>query len=346
VKADAYDKIDKELLGYVEDVLLNKCDNATERMLEYAATLEPKCKPTAVVKKGSVPVFTPSPKVNPRDDDTLAPPQTLAPVPVYKPFECSIQPTANYGVIQKLFQERILVIDGAMGTSIQKYKLEEEDFRGERYANHTHPLQGNNDILVITRPDVILEIHSKFLECGADFIETNTFSGTSIAQADYELQAEEEVYLINKKAAEVAKEACKKFTEKDPSKPRFVCGAIGPTNRTLSVSPSVENPAFRNVTFDEVVAAYTVQIDSLLAGGVDVLLVETIFDTLNAKAALYAIEQYFAEKGIRLPVFVSGTIVDNSGRTLSGQTNEAFWNSVQHVKPMAIGLNCALGPWT
>ena len=273
----------------------------------------------------------------------LLPPEKLDPVPIYKPFESSIQPTANYGVIDKLFKERILVIDGAMGTSIQKYKLDEPDFQGERYANHSHPLKGNNDILVITRPDIISEIHSKFLEVGADFIETNTFSGTSIAQADYELQAEEEVYLINKKAAEIAKECCKKFTAKDPSKPRFVCGAIGPTNRTLSVSPSVENPAFRNVTFDEVVAAYTVQIDSLVAGGVDVLLVETIFDTLNAKAALYAIEQYFATKGVRFPVFVSGTIVDNSGRTLSGQTNEAFWNSVQHAKPLAIGLNCALG---
>ena len=232
------------------------------RMLEFAETLEPKCKPTAVVRKGGAPAFTPSPKVNPRDHDTLAPPENLAPVPVYKPFSCAIEPTANYGVIQKLFEERILVIDGAMGTSIQKYKLDEPDFRGERYANHTHPLKGNNDILVITRPDVISEIHSKFLECGADFIETNTFSGTSIAQADYELQAEEEVYLINQKAAEIAKECCAKFTAKDPSKPRFVCGAIGPTNRTLSVSPSVENPAFRNVTFDEVVAAYTVQIDS------------------------------------------------------------------------------------
>ena len=343
VKADAYDKIDKELLGYVEDVLLNRCDNATERMLEFAATLEPKCKPTAVVKKGSGVAFTSSPKVNPRDHDALAPPENLCPVPVYKPFKSSIEPTANYGVIDKLFRERILVIDGAMGTSIQKYKLDEPDFQGERYKNHSHPLKGNNDILVITRPDIISEIHSKFLEVGADFIETNTFSGTSIAQADYELQAEEEVYLINKTAAELAKECCVKFTAKDPSKPRFVCGAIGPTNRTLSVSPSVENPAFRNVTFDEVVAAYTVQIDSLLAGGVDVLLVETIFDTLNAKAALYAIEQYFAEKGIRLPVFISGTIVDNSGRTLSGQTNEAFWNSVKHVKPMALGLNCALG---
>mmetsp|Transcript_14897 Transcript_14897/g.37861 ORF Transcript_14897/g.37861 Transcript_14897/m.37861 type:complete len:1207 (+) Transcript_14897:3-3623(+) len=181
------------------------------------------------------------------------------------------------------------------------------------------------------------------LEVGADIIETNTFSGTCIAQADYELQAEEEVRLINRRAAEIAKACCSEYTAKDPSKPRFVAGAIGPTNRTLSVSPSVENPAFRNVTFDEVVAAYHTQIDSLMEGGVDILLVETIFDTLNAKAAIYAIEQYFDSKGVRIPVFVSGTIVDNSGRTLSGQTNEAFWNSVQHARPMALGLNCALG---
>jgi 5-methyltetrahydrofolate--homocysteine methyltransferase len=205
-------------------------------------------------------------------------------------------------------------------------------------------MKGNNDILVITRPEIIEEIHTKFLEAGADIIETNTFNGTTISMADYGLDTVEEVFFINKTAAELAKRCTKAFMEKYPDKgPKFVAGAIGPTNKTLSVSPSVENPAFRGITYDEVVTAYYQQAEGLWAGGADVFFVETIFDTLNAKAALYALEQFFEDKGKRIPVFVSGTIVDNSGRTLSGQTNEAFWNSVSHAKPFAVGLNCALG---
>eukprot|EP00899_Mesostigma_viride_P007111 jgi/Mesvir1/16400/Mv18138-RA.1 len=249
----------------------------------------------------------------------------------------------NFATLERLMTERVLMIDGAMGTMIQRHKLSEEDFRGERYKNHGHDLKGDNDILVITRPDVIEGIHREYLEAGADIIETNTFNGTSISQADYELQAREEVLLINTQAAAVARRAADEYTARDPSRPRFVAGAIGPTNKTLSVSPSVENPAFRGCNYDDIVRAYYEQVEGLIAGGVDLLLVETIFDTLNAKAALYAIETFFEDKGFRLPVFVSGTIVDLSGRTLSGQTNEAFWISIAHAKPMAVGLNCALG---
>ena len=241
-------------------------------------------------------------------------------------------------------RERIIYIDGAMGTMIQRYKLEEPDFRGERFAAHGHELKGNNDVLVLTRPDVIDEIHTAYLEAGADIIETNTFNGTSISQADYELQDRETVYAINREAAALAKRAAARFMAAHPEAgPKFVAGAVGPTNKTLSVSPSVENPAFRGITYDEVVDAYYEQLEGLYDGGVDMLLVETIFDTLNAKAAVFALEKFFAAKGVRLPVFISGTIVDNSGRTLSGQTNEAFWNSVSHAKPLAVGLNCALG---
>merc|ERR1719399_2444999 len=230
-----------------------------------------------------------------------------------------------------------------MGTSIQKYKLEEPDFRGEQWKEHTHDLKGDNDLLCVTRPDIIEEIHNGFLAAGADIIETNTFNGTNISQADYELESKENVFLINKTGAEVAKKCCTEWTAKNPSKPRFAAGAIGPTNRTLSVSPSVENPAMRNCTFDEVVDSYFEQAEGLLAGGIDMFLVETIFDSLNAKAAMYALDLFFEKIGYRIPVFVSGTIVDNSGRTLSGQTNEAFWNSMRHAKPLALGLNCALG---
>lgn len=237
----------------------------------------------------------------------------------------------------------IVFIDGAMGTMIQRYKLGEADFRGERYANHSHELKGNNDVLVITRPDVIEEIHMQYLEGGADIIETNTFNGTTISQADYELQAPEEVFLINKTAAQLAKKATAAYMAAHPGSRKFVAGAVGPTNKTLSVSPSVENPAFRGISYDEVEEAYFQQLEGLYEGGVDMFLVETIFDTLNAKAAVYALERFFASKGVRIPVFISGTIVDNSGRTLSGQTNEAFWNSVSHARPLAIGLNCALG---
>jgi len=264
-------------------------------------------------------------------------------VPTYAKWIDPVKPTAAFDLINKIMSERIMVIDGAMGTAVQKYKLTEDDFRGERFKNHTHDLKGNNDILVITRPDVIEEIHMKYLEAGADIIETNTFNSTMISQLDYELDIKEVVYDLNKTAAQLAKKCCVAMTKKDPSKPRFAAGAVGPTNKTLSVSPSVENPAFRGCTYDEVVDAYYEQVEALIDGGVDVLLVETIFDTLNAKAAMFAIDKFFEKWGQKIPVFVSGTIVDNSGRTLSGQTNEAFWNSMSHSKPIAIGLNCALG---
>jgi len=254
-----------------------------------------------------------------------------------------VKPTKAFDQINKIMKERIMVIDGAMGTAVQKYKLTEEDFRGERFKDHTHDLKGNNDILVITRPDVIEEIHTKYLEAGADIIETNTFNSTMISQLDYELDKKDVVYDLNKTAAQLAKKCCVAMTKKDPSRPRFAAGAVGPTNKTLSVSPSVENPAFRGCTYDEIVQAYYEQVEALIDGGVDMLLVETIFDTLNAKAAMFAIDLFFEKWGQKIPVFVSGTIVDNSGRTLSGQTNEAFWNSMSHSKPLAIGLNCALG---
>ena len=265
------------------------------------------------------------------------------PVPEYAAYNDPLKKSPAFDVIEGIMRKRVMVIDGAMGTAVQKYKLSEDDFRGSRYKDHTHDLKGNNDVLVLTKPEVISEIHEAYLAAGADIIETNTFSSTMIAQADYELDKKEEVRDMNLAAARLAKAACEKFTQQDPSKPRFAAGAIGPTNRTLSVSPSVENPAFRACTFDEIVDAYYEQIEALVEGGVDVLLVETIFDTLNAKAAIFAIEKFFDAHGTRLPLFISGTIVDNSGRTLSGQTNEAFWNSVSHAKPMAIGLNCALG---
>ncbi|KAJ3393341.1 hypothetical protein HDU84_002136 [Entophlyctis sp. JEL0112] len=240
-------------------------------------------------------------------------------------------------------RERIMFIDGAMGTMVQRYKFSEEQFRGERFKNHPKDfLKGNNDLLSLTQPEAIMEIHRKYLLAGADMIETNTFSGTTIAQADYLM--EDIVYEINKVSAEIAKKVCDEITAQEPQKPRFVVGAIGPTNRTASISPSVENPSLRNVTFDELVTAYIQQVEGLLDGGADILMVETIFDTLNAKAALYAIDVVFSENGYdKVPVFVSGTIVDQSGRTLSGQTGEAFITSVKHADPFAIGLNCALG---
>ncbi len=241
--------------------------------------------------------------------------------------------------IKNILQERILVLDGAMGTMIQRYNLSESDFRGKRFKNHTHELKGNNDILSLTRPDIIKEIHKEYLEAGADIIETNTFSGTSIAQADYKLEGE--VYELNFQSAKIAKEVASSISTRE--KPRFVAGAIGPTNRTASISPDVENPAFRHITFDQLKDAYTEQINGLLDGGVDILLVETVFDTLNCKAALFAIEDIFEIKGIRIPIMVSGTITDESGRTLSGQTAEAFLNSISHVPLLSVGFNCALG---
>ena len=245
-------------------------------------------------------------------------------------------------LIEKALTERILIIDGAMGTMIQRHKLHEADYRGERFKDWHTDVKGNNDLLSITQPQIIIDIHKQYLEAGADIIETNTFSSTSIAQADYDMQSL--AYELNVAAAKCAKAAANEYTAKDPSKPRFVAGAIGPLNKTLSLSPDVNNPGFRAVTFDEVAAAYTEQIKGLVDGGVDILLVETIFDTLNAKAAIYAIQNYFRHAGIpELPVMISGTITDASGRTLSGQTLEAFYVSVMHAKPLSIGLNCALG---
>lgn len=243
--------------------------------------------------------------------------------------------------IQDLLKERILVLDGAMGTMIQRHKLEESDFRGERFKNHPSPLKGNNDLLSITRPDIIKDIHMQYLEAGADIIETNTFSSTTIAQADYQL--EPLAYELNFQSAKIAKEAVDEFTKRDPSKPRFVAGALGPTNKTASLSPDVNNPGYRAVTFDDLRIAYKEQAKGLIDGGADLLLIETIFDTLNAKAALFAVQEFFEEIGKSYPVMVSGTITDASGRTLSGQTTEAFLISVSHVPLLSVGLNCALG---
>lgn len=243
--------------------------------------------------------------------------------------------------IHQILKERILVLDGAMGTMIQRHTLEEEDFRGERFKSHSHPLKGNNDLLSITRPDIIKEIHALYYEAGADIAETNTFSGTTIAQADYAL--EDAVYDLNFQSAKIAREVAEEFTAKEPHKPRFVAGSMGPTNRTASLSPDVNDPGYRAVTFDDLKIAYKQQANALLDGGVDFLLVETVFDTLNAKAALFAIEEVFEERGKQWPIMVSGTITDASGRTLSGQTTEAFLVSLSHVPLLSIGLNCALG---
>jgi len=243
--------------------------------------------------------------------------------------------------IEDILKERILILDGAMGTMVQRYSLTEEDFRGERFKNWKHDLQGNNDLLSLTRPDVILAIHKQYLEAGADIIETNTFSGTTIAMADYHM--EELVYELNFESARLAKIACEEFTAKNPAKPRFVAGAMGPTNRTASISPDVNNPGYRAITFDQLVEAYTEQVRALIDGGSDIILIETVFDTLNCKAALYATEQYMQQSGKRLPIMVSGTITDASGRTLTGQTTEAFYNSINHIPLLSVGLNCALG---
>ncbi|MEY4126854.1 MAG: hypothetical protein RL737_1043 [Bacteroidota bacterium] len=239
--------------------------------------------------------------------------------------------------IERQLQDHILVLDGAMGTMIQRYPLEEADFRGDRFASHASSLKGNNDLLNLTRPDIIFDIHKEYLAAGADIIETNTFSGTTIAQADYQL--EDAVYDINFQGAKLARNAADLFTDK----PRFVAGSIGPTNRTASISPDVNNPGYRAVSFDDLKTAYKEQIEALMDGGVDVLLIETVFDTLNAKAALFAANEVFEHRKIALPIMISGTITDRSGRTLSGQTPEAFLISLQHVKLLSIGLNCALG---
>jgi len=233
-------------------------------------------------------------------------------------------------------------MDGAMGTMIQRYTLTEEDFRGSHFPESKIPLKGNNDLLSITRPDIIKAIHLEYLNAGADIIETNTFSGTTISQADYELESA--VYEINFQSAKLAKEAALELST--PDKPRFVAGAIGPTNRTCSISPDVNRPGYRAVSFDDMVKAYKQQVEALIDGGVDILLVETVFDTLNAKAGLFAIQEVFEERNIELPIMVSGTITDASGRTLSGQTAEAFLISLSHVALLSIGFNCALGAET
>jgi 5-methyltetrahydrofolate--homocysteine methyltransferase len=239
--------------------------------------------------------------------------------------------------LEKAIKERILILDGAMGTMIQRHKLEEEDFRKGAFENHDKSLKGNNDLLSITRPEIIKDIHRQYFQAGADIVETNTFSGTWIAQADYGL--EDAVYRINYESAKIAKEVANEFTDK----PRFVAGSIGPTNRTASISPDVNDPGYRAITFDELVGAYKDQVNALMDGGVDILLVETIFDTLNAKAALFAIDQVFEDRNTKIPIMVSGTITDQSGRTLTGQTTEAFLISLSHMPLLTIGLNCALG---
>ena len=243
--------------------------------------------------------------------------------------------------ILKIAKRKILILDGAMGTMIQRHNLNEDDFRKNWFENHKSPLKGNNDLLSLTRPDIIKEIHSQYFEAGADIIETNTFSGTKIAQSDYEL--EEYTYDINFHSAKIASEIADLFTEKEPDKPRFVAGSIGPTNRTASISPDVNDPGYRNTTFDELNEAYQEQITALMDGGVDLLLIETVFDTLNAKAALFAADQVFQKRNTSIPVMVSGTITDASGRTLTGQTTEAFLISMSHFPLFSIGLNCALG---
>lgn len=256
--------------------------------------------------------------------------------------------------LEEALAQRILIIDGAMGTMIQKHGLQEADYRGQRFADgcdaehpHTHgpgcghDLKGNNDLLLLTRPEVIAGVHTAYLEAGADLVETNTFNATSISQADYHL--EHLVYELNKAGARVARDCCDAAEAATPDKPRFVIGVLGPTSRTASISPDVNDPGYRNTSFDELRSTYREAIEGLIDGGADTLMVETIFDTLNAKAALYAIEEVFDARGGRLPVMISGTITDASGRTLSGQTAEAFYTSVAHSRPLSIGLNCALG---
>lgn len=243
--------------------------------------------------------------------------------------------------LNELIQKRILILDGAMGTMIQRHTLTEDDFRKGWFENHPKPLKGNNDLLSLTRPDIIKDIHRAYFEAGADICETNSFSGTTIAQADYELESA--VYDINYHSAKIAREVANEFTAKTPEKPRFVAGSMGPTNRTASLSPDVNDPGFRAVTFEELVVAYKQQANALIDGGVDILLVETIFDTLNAKAALFAIDEVNMERNMNVPIMVSGTITDASGRTLSGQTAEAFLISIEHIQLLSVGLNCALG---
>ena len=247
-------------------------------------------------------------------------------------------------MIREIFKERILVLDGAMGTMVQSYHLTENDFRGDRFKDHPKDLKGNNDLLCLTRPDVVGEIHKSYFDAGADIVETNTFNANGISQLDYAM--ENLAYEINLEAAKIAKSVAKDYMDK----PRYVAGALGPTNRTASMSPDVNDPGFRNITFDELKNAYYDQAKGLLDGGIDLFLVETVFDTLNCKAALFAVRTLMEDRGVDIPLLVSGTITDASGRTLSGQTVEAFWHSIRHADLTAVGLNCALGaeqirPW-
>lgn len=247
----------------------------------------------------------------------------------------------RHAALKRALEERIVILDGAMGSMVQTYELDEAAYRGARFADHSDSLKGNNDLLVLTQPAIISEIHEQFLDAGADILETNTFNAQVISQADYGL--EDASVDINLAAAHLARTAADKKTAETPDKPRFVAGSLGPTNRTASLSPDVERPGFRNVSFDELRSAYKTQARALFDGGVDTFLVETIFDTLNAKAALFAIDEVIEETGVNMPVMVSGTITDLSGRNLSGQTVEALWHSVRHVRPLTFGLNCAFG---
>lgn len=244
-------------------------------------------------------------------------------------------------LLEDALEKRILVLDGAMGTMIQAHKLDEAGYRGERFKDWTQDIKGNNDILALTQPDIIRDIHKEYLEAGADIVETNSFNATSVSQADYGM--EEFVYELNVACARIAREAADEYSAKTPDKPRFVAGVVGPTSRTASLSPDVNDPSFRNISFDELVATYTEATKGLIEGGSDIILIETIFDTLNAKAAIFAIQGVFEEVGKELPISISGTITDASGRTLSGQTAEAFWYSVRHANPISVGFNCALG---
>ena len=243
--------------------------------------------------------------------------------------------------LSKALQDRILVLDGAMGTMIQQARLSEEDYRGSRFKDHSDDLKGNNDLLVLTRPDLIEEIHQQFLKVGCDMVETNTFNANRISQADYALESLSEE--INREAARIARKACDAVEEDDPDKPRFVVGVIGPTNRTASISPDVSSPGYRNIDFATLVEAYQEAASGLIDGGVDLIMIETVFDTLNAKAAIFAVQEEFERRGERWPLLVSGTITDASGRTLSGQTPEAFYYSIAHAQPLGVGFNCALG---
>jgi len=244
-------------------------------------------------------------------------------------------------LLQEALKNRILILDGAMGTMIQRHRLDEAAYRGARFRDWGQDVKGNNDLLILTQPDIIRDIHRQYFAAGADMVETNTFNSTRVSQADYGM--EELVYELNRDGARIARDVADEFTAREPGKPRFVVGTLGPTSRTASLSPDVNNPAFRNITFDELVENYIEAAGGLIDGGADVLMIETIFDTLNAKAAIFALNKTFADKGRELPIMISGTITDASGRTLSGQTAEAFWYSVRHAKPISIGFNCALG---